>query len=338
MHSDLEWSTNREVFQRLAETYRYQLQVHCYRMLGSLYEAEDLVQETFLRAWRARGRFEGRTSFRNWLYRIATNACLNAVATRSRTARILPEAHGPPNQGPLQSTPAMDVEWLEPYPDLALDAVADAAPGPEARYETHESVQLAFIAAIQQLPARQRATLLLRDVLGWSALETAQLLDTTPASVNSALQRARATLERHGDPGLAKTPATDDNQRGLLERYVQTWEAADIDGFIALLKEDAVQSMPPRPQWYRGREAIRAFLMFVRQPRPPGQSRALLTRANGQPAFGHYIRDTRADDFRPHLIQVVTIEGDAIAALTAFIDPRLFPKFGLPSMLPHVAE
>jgi len=336
----IEWSTDREEFQQLAESYRYQLQVHCYRMLGSLHDAEDLVQETFLRAWRARERFEGRSSFRSWLYRIATNACLNAIATRARARRILPDTYGPPAQDPRQPlTPAeADIAWLEPYPDTALNEVVDVAPGPEARYELRESIQLAFIAAIQQLPARQRAVLLLRDVLGWSAIETAQLLDTTVASVNSALQRARATLERDPSAAGPGTPQpTDAAQHELLERYIHSWESADMDTFAALLKEDAVLRMPPWIQWFRGRDAIRTFFLSIRQPRPSGGSRATFVGANGQPAFAHYTLSEDCSGFRPQAIQVLTLERDAIAVLTAFLDKDLFPRFGLPLTLPREA-
>ncbi len=337
----IEWSTDREVFQQLAESYRYQLQVHCYRMLGSLHEAEDLVQETFLRAWRARERFEGRSSFRNWLYRIATNACLNAIAARTQSRRILPDAFGPPSTEPLRAPrpEEADIAWLEAYPDTALNEIADATPGPESRYELHESVQLAFIAAIQQLPARQRAVLLLRDVLGWSAIETAQLLDATVASVNSALQRARATLEQHGGTHEVGTRSTPDAaQRVLLERYVQTWEASDMDGFAALLKEDAMLRMPPRPQWYLGRDAIRTFFGWIRQPPAAGGSRVILTGANAQPAFAHYTLTDDGAALRAQAIQVLTIEHGSIAVLTAFLDTRLFPKFGLPLSLPLAAR
>jgi RNA polymerase sigma-70 factor (ECF subfamily) len=336
----IERSTDREEFQQLAESYRYQLQVHCYRMLGSLHEAEDLVQETFLRAWRAHDRFEGRSSFRNWLYRIATNACLNAIATRAHARRILPDDFGPPAQDPRQPLPPpdADIAWLEPYPDTALNQVVDAAPGPEARYELRESVQLAFIAAIQQLPARQRAVLLLRDVLGWSAAETAQLLDASVASVNSALQRARATLERHAaSTGPGTPPATDAAQRELLERYINSWETADMHGFAALLKEDAVLRMPPWSQWFRGRDAIRTFFVTIHQSRAGVGSRVRLVGANAQPAFAHYAPTGDGSQLRAQAIQVLTLERDAIAVLTAFLDKELFARFGLPLTLPHEA-
>jgi RNA polymerase sigma-70 factor (ECF subfamily) len=239
---------DQDAFQRLAEPYRRELQLHCYRMVGSVHDAEDLVQETFLRAWRGIAGFEGRSSFRAWLYRIATNACLNALAGRAR--RELPEKQGPPSDQPpdrmLESGPATEIPWLQPYPDAALEGIADPAPGPDVRYEMREAVHLAFIAAIQHLPPRQRAVLLLRDVLGWSAAGTARLLDTSVMSVNSALQRARATLEKRLPAGRPSAPpAPNDRQRALLDRYVRAWESADVDGFVALLREDATVSMPP---------------------------------------------------------------------------------------------
>jgi RNA polymerase sigma-70 factor (ECF subfamily) len=326
---------DRDAFQRLAEPYRRELQVHCYRMLGSLEDAEDLVQETFLRAWRARDRFDnGRASLRTWLYRIATNACLNALASRSRTHRVLPEAHGPPSDRPPDGGPAAEVAWLEPYPDAYLEGVADAAPGPEARYEAHEAVQLAFVAAIQHLPPRQRAALLLRDVLGWSAAETARLLDASVTSANSALQRARTTLATrfpNGRPGAQ--PALDDRQRALLARYVRAWEGADLDGFVALLREDAVLNMPPYAQWYRGRAAIRGFFAWARMSGGDGGEWLVPTASNRQPAFAQYVR-SRDGRWRAHALWLLTIEDGAIGALTGFIEPRLFAAFGLPAVLP----
>ncbi len=350
----LEASTrgDREAFQRLAEPYRRELQLHCYRMLGSLQDAEDLVQETFLRAWRGLAGFKGDASFRSWLYRIATNVCLTALAKRASARRALPETQAPPaasDQMP-EGAPATEIAWLEPYPDAALEGIADDAPGPDARYELHEAVQLAFVAAIQLLPPRQRAVLLLRDVLGWSATETAGLLDTSVASANSALQRARATLGKRfptGQPTSLSTslPAPDDQQRALLDRYVRTWEDADLDGLVALLREDAVLSMPPWPQWYRGRAAIRAFFGWALGSaacgslRSPRSYRLVLTAANRQPAFAVYCRvadevaESAGSEWRAHAIQLVTLQGDAIAALTTFRDPQLFAAFGFPATL-----
>jgi RNA polymerase sigma-70 factor (ECF subfamily) len=325
---------DRDAFERLVEPYRRELQLHCYRMLGSLQDAEDLVQETLLRAWRGRDRFEGRSSVRNWLYTIATNACLNALAQGRRARRVLPETLGAPADRTPAGAPATEIAWLEPYPDAALEGIPDAAPGPEVRYELQEAVQLAFVAAIQHLPPRQRAVLLLRDVLGWSASETAGLLDVTVASVNSALQRARATLEQRvpREPPRA-TPAPDDRQRALLERYLQTWEGADLDGFVALLREDAVLNMPPWRQWYRGREAIRALLAWA-WPSAGRPVRLVPIAANRQPAFALYRRGAAGRELQAHGIWLLTLQDEAIAALTGFLDPRLCAAFGLPAVLP----
>jgi RNA polymerase sigma-70 factor, ECF subfamily len=326
---------DRDAFEELTEPYRRELQLHCYRMLGSLLDAEDLVQETLLRAWRGIDRFEGRSSFRSWLYRIATNACLNVLASRQSARRLLPEAHGPPSDRLPDGGPASEVAWLEPYPDTLLEGIADAAPGPDARYEQHEAVQLAFVAAIQHLPARQRAVLLLRDVLGWSAAETAILLDASVPSVNSALQRARATLGKRLPNGRPPTEdAPDDRQRVLLDRYVQTWESDDPDGFIALLREDAILSMPPYPEWYLGPAAIGRFLRYAWSASGPGGRRLLPTAANGQPAFALYTHGRTTTAFPAHSIWLPSLRGDAIAGLTGFVDARLFARFGLPAMLP----
>lgn len=339
---DLARVGDQDAFQRLTEPYRREVQLHCYQMLGSFQDAEDLVQETFLRAWRGLNGFEGRSSFRNWLYRIATNACLNALAKRANIRRALPETQGPPAEEMPGGAPVTEAPWLEPYPDSALEGIADTAPGPDARYELHESVQLAFIAAIQLLPPRQRAVLLLRDVLGWSAAETAILLDTSVAAANSALQRARTTLEKQfptGQPNAAPSlPMPDDQQRTLLDRYVRAWEDADLDGFVALLRDDATISMPPWPHWYRGREAIRKLLEWIWRPRTDGNrppaSRLLPTAANGQPAFALFRRDAEGDEWRAHTLQVLTLQDGAVSAITAFRDPRFVVAFGFPETLP----
>jgi RNA polymerase sigma-70 factor, ECF subfamily len=323
---------DRDAFQRLTEPYRAELQLHCYRMLGSLPDAEDLAQETYLRAWRAVRGFEGRTSLRAWLYRIATNACLNALASRASARRVLPEAQGPPATGPPSGRPATDVPWLGPYPDAALEGVADSAPGPETRYEMQEAVQLAFVAAIQLLPPRQRAVLLLRDVLGWSAAETAAQLEASVASVNSALQRARAQLRARFPGGRPEAqPAPDREQQALLERYVRAWELADLDGFVALLREDAVVAMPPWPHWYAGQEAIGAFFTWVSRPGGPGPFRLVPTGANRQPAFAAYAAEEGA--WRAHAIQVLTLRDGAIAGVVSFREPGLVAAFGLPEVL-----
>jgi RNA polymerase sigma-70 factor (ECF subfamily) len=331
----------REAFQQLAEPYRRELHLHCYRMLGSLDDAEDLVQETFLRAWRGFDRFEGRASVRTWLYRIATNACLNALASRASARRVLPESLGPATDRMPHGEPVTEIAWLEPYPDSALEGIADAAPGPDARYEMHEAVQLAFVAAIQHLPPRQRAVLLLHDVLRWSGAETAGLLDASVASVNSALQRARATLEKQFPGGRPSgQPAPDDRQRALLDRYVRAWEGADLDGFVALLREDAVLSMPPWCQWYAGREAIGAFFAWAweRHGDGPAPFRLVPTAANRQPAFALYVRGPEGPDRHAHTIQVLTLRDDAIGGLVYFRDTRLFASFGLPAVLPASPE
>ncbi len=325
---------DREAFQRSAEPHRRELRLHCYRMLGSFHDAEDLVQETYLRAWRGIDGFEGRASFRSWLYRIATNACLNALEARASTRRVLPDMQGPPFDRMPDPVPATEIAWLEPYPDLALDGVAAVAPGPDARYELHEAVRLSFIAAIHLLPPRQRAVLLLRDVVGWSAADVAGLLDASVASVNSLLQRARATLDERLPAG--RTPvasALTDGQRALLERYVRSWESTDVVSFVQLLEEEAVISMPPWPHWYRGREAIGVFFTWTARPGGNAPFRLVPTGANDQPAFAFYSRFHGAE-WRAHSLQVLTLGGDAVAAMTSFVTPSLFASFNLPATIP----
>lgn len=325
-------------FAQLAEPFRRELRLHCYRMLGSLHEAEDLVQETYLRAWRSFDSFEGSGSFRGWLYRIATNACLNAIESRKAARRVLPDQQGPaaskmPEGDPAtESGPATEIAWLEPYPDSHLDDLADDRPNPEARYVSREAVQLAFVATIQQLPPRQRAALLLCDVLGWAANEAATLLGGSTASINSALQRARETLAKRypdGRPQAASRP--DAAQQKLLSRYLSAWEGHDLDGFVALLKEDATFTMPPWLQWYAGRDAIRAF--FAIAWHHCGGMRLVPTAANGQPAFAVYARTEADPRFAANAIHVLTLEGDAISTVTMFLEPRIFEAFGLPLVL-----
>jgi RNA polymerase sigma-70 factor, ECF subfamily len=327
-----------QAFERRAEPFRREIRLLCYRMLGSLHEAEDAVQETYLRAWRSFESFAD-GSFRAWLYRIATNVCLNAIETRKRAHRLLPDQLTPAAatiempDGP----PPTDVAWLEPYPDSNLEGIADEAPNPEARYSARQAVQLAFVAAIQLLPPRQRAALLLCDVLGWAAAEAAGLLGGSTASINSALQRARETLAKHYPAGLpAAALQPDPGQQKLLDRYLKAWEGHDLDGFVALLKEDAAFTMPPWLLWFVGREAIGSF--FAMAWKTCGGLRLVPTAANGQPAFAIYeYADTR---WNARSIQVLTLRDETISALTTFeppIGPQLFQAFGLPLVLPDAS-
>ncbi len=323
---------DRSAFDRLAAPYRGELRLHAYRMLGSVHDADDAVQETLLRAWRALASFEQRASFRAWLYRIATNVCLNAVSAGRPARRVLPESVAPPSDR-LPAGAPVDLPWLEPYPDAALEGVPDRRAGPDARYELRESVRLAFVAAIQLLPPRQRAALLLHDVLGWSGAESARLLETTVGSVNSALQRARATLRQKLPAGPGDVPAAPEGERRvLLERYVRCWETADVAAFVSLLREDAVLTMPPWRDWYRGREALGRFLAVANRPGGPGPFRLLATAANTQPAFAFYYR-CEGRGWRPHSIAVLTLAGPQIAAMTSFVWPELFRWFELPDEL-----
>lgn len=324
-----------DTFRQLVERHRPELHLHCYRMLGSLQDAEDVVQETLLRAWRARNAFGGRASPRTWLYKIATNACLDVL--RQRSKRRLPVGYGSPADPRFPGAePRPEVSWLEPYPDSLLDLI-DQRAGPDARYDSHESVELAFLAAVQHLSSRQRAVLLLRDVLEWSASETAGLLETSIASVNSALQRAREAMKRQLPAGaesfVSQIPARD-TRREIADQYRQAWEAADIHRLAALLKEDVTLSMPPVPSWYLGRAAVAEFL--VRNPLAPEWQRRLRlhpTGANRRPAFATYHREDNSDVFRPFGLMTLRIEGEMIAEVLGFVDPTLFRFFDLPAML-----
>ncbi len=319
-----------DAFEGLTEPYRRELQVHCYRMLGSLVDAEDMVQETMLRAWKRRGTYAGRAPFRAWLYRIATNACLDELAARPR--RGLPTStFGPADPDLPPDPPRLDPIWLEPYPDAFLP-VAHADPA--ARYDQRESIRLAFLVALQELPPRQRAILLLRDVLGWKAAEVASLLDLSLSSVTSALYRARATLSaryRGDDPRAPVAELADPSEQRFLERYIQAWETADIDGLTLLLKEDATFPMPPAPSWYRGRGDIRAFISgTILSGAARGRWRLLPTRANGLPAFGLYRRQEDRPVYTAFAIQVVRLASGLVADATTFGFPQLFRRFGLP--------
>ncbi|GAA3937964.1 sigma-70 family RNA polymerase sigma factor [Actinomadura viridis] len=315
-------------FQQRADPYRRELLAHCYRMLGSIHDAEDLVQETYLRAWRSYGGFEGRSSLRTWLYRIATNCCLTAIDQRGH--RPLPSGLGAPNGEPERPVVAApEVPWLEPAPDAAL---AGAAADPATIVATRERTRLAFVAALQHLPPNQRVVLILRDVLKWRATEVAELLETSTASVNSALQRARAQLRQVAPEEDAMVEPADPGQRDLLDRYATLFERADIAGLVELFKEDAVWEMPPFPEWFVGRGTIARLIVAQCGPEP-GELRLVPTAANGQPAFGLY---RRGEDgvHRPYHLQVLTVTAEGIARGSVFFDTSLFPLFGLPETLP----
>jgi len=318
-------------FRELTDSYRRELQFHCYRILGSMQDAEDALQETMLSAWRGLRGFEERSSLRAWLYRIATNRCLDALRDAGRQPPAAPE---PPFEPPAPTRLA-EPTWLEPYPDALLEGLIDPSPGPDARYETRETVELAFIAALQELPPRQRAALVLRDALGFRAGEVADMLDTSEDSVKSALKRARATIERlHPAPGRERAllPHSAD-ERELVRRFSEAWVADDIDGVVALLTDDAWVTMPPSPLQYQGRQAIAAFLREIAAWRGERRYRLIATRANGQPAFGCYRTDAHAPIAHPAGLIVLTLEGDRIAAITNFVDTSVLPHFGLPRTL-----
>ncbi|WP_341677448.1 sigma-70 family RNA polymerase sigma factor [Niveibacterium sp. SC-1] len=326
---------DRDSFPSLAEPHRRALKLHCYRMLGSAHEAEDAVQETFARAWHALDGFEGRASLKNWLYRIATNACLDALSRRARQERVLPGQLGPSTSELPPGEPDLDFPWLQPFPDIEVGELADESPGPETRYETRESIRLAFVAAVQQLPPRQRAALILADVIGWPVSEVAALLGGTVASINSVLQRARGTMRsQYGIAPGSHRPPPDEWQRRLVDRYVRAWESADLDGFVGLLKEDASYAMPPWRHWYRGREDIGRF--FAEVWRLYGGFRLLPVGANLQPAFGLYALSPREPIWRAHSLQVLSLGADGIDGLTMFmkpLGPTLFDEFGLAPIL-----
>jgi len=313
-----------QAFRRLVEPYRRELRAHCYRMSGSLHDADDLVQESMLRAWRGLAGFEGRSSLRTWLHRVTTHACLDTLEKRS--ARVLPRDVGSPADPSAPMTPDAETTWLEPCPD----DLSDGAPAsPEARYDARESVALAFLTALQHLPARQRAVLLLRDVIGHDAAECAAVLETSVASVNSALQRARETLATRP---VASPDRDDAPTRALLARYVLAWEQADVSSLVALLREDATLAMPPFASWFVGRDAIAASIGgMVLVPEARGNLALVSIRANGAPAFAMYARDRATGELRAAAIHVLTIDDGAIGAIDAFLDPTLFERFGLPA-------
>jgi RNA polymerase sigma-70 factor, ECF subfamily len=331
---------NDEAFRQLVEPYRKELHAHGYRMLGSVHDADDALQEALLRAWRGLAKFQGRSSIRSWLYRITTNACLDLISRRPR--RMLPIDHGPAAApGEDLGEPLIESVWVEPYPDQ-MHGVEDGYSSPEARYELRESVELAFIVALQHLPATQRAVLILRDVLGFSAREVAETLRTTVASVNGALQRARkAAAERL--PGESQQVALralgDDGLRKLVERYIAAWEHGDVDAILALLAEDATFTMPPLPTWYRGHDSIARFLTrYALRDR----WRLVPARANGQLSFGCYAWDAQTGSHLALSLDVLTLQGTRATEVTSFVTPYtqgparerfatdVFQRFGLP--------
>jgi RNA polymerase sigma-70 factor, ECF subfamily len=314
-------------FADLTRPYRRELLVHCYRMLGSLDDADDAVQEAMLKGWRGLSRFEGRSTLRAWLYRIATNVCLDALDHRAR--RVLPAAVGGPADPAAPPLPGNDeIAWLQPYPDVLLEvADSDPAADPASAVMRREHIELAFVAAVQYLPARRRAVLLLRDVLGFSAAETAAMTGMSVASVNNMLLRARAAMAaRRPADGLDATPAAARDE--LVRRYVRAWHAADVPALVALLRHDADMSMPPTPSWYRGRDSIGIYLEHLFAS-PVGRGlRLLRTAANRQPALAVY--DGTAE---PFAIKVLTVHSGLVSAITGFVHPGLFPRFGLPGRL-----
>jgi RNA polymerase sigma-70 factor (ECF subfamily) len=323
-------SGDEAAFAALTEPYRRQLHVHCYRMLGSFDEAEDLVQETLLRAWRARAGFEGRSMVRTWLYRIATNACLDVLESRSRP---LLSADGTRSEEPTA------VNWLQPYPDRLLDQIASSDSEPDALVIAKETIELAYLVAIQYLPPRQRAILILRDALGWSAKETAKLLDDSVASVNSALHRARSSMrkrlpERRLEWSVAATPTT--AERKLLESYMDATDRADVAGLTALLREEVRLTMPPFPTWFQGREEIATAFALSTDPASPtylGQFRTVATAANRQPAVAGYVRRPGDSAYRALGLDVLRLEDDRVIEITRFVNADLFAAFGLPPTL-----
>jgi RNA polymerase sigma-70 factor (ECF subfamily) len=318
----------REDFAHLTDPFRPELLAHCYRMLGSVHDAEDQVQETMIRAWRSYEDFQGRASLRTWLHRIATNACLRALENSSR--RPLPSGLGGPGEHPEAPLAAArpEVPWLQPIPDALI---ASGSADPADIVASRQSMRLALIAALQYLPARQRAVLILHDVLRWRAAEIADLLDTTAAAINGMLRRARARLEQAAPDADQMHEPAESGDRALLDRYATAFENADITTIMQLLREDAVFEMPPEPTWFAGRELIGRFLQ-ARVLAEPSRFRMIPTAANGQPALAAYLRGHR-DVYRAHSICVLSIAASRITRVTSFNDPSLFEAFGLPQTI-----
>ncbi len=319
-----------DAYAELVGVHRPALHAHCYRMLGSVPDAEDALQEALLRAWKGLPRFEGRSSLRSWLYTIATNACLKAI--ERRPTRVLPVDYGPPGDPHRElDQPLVESVWMQPYPDERL---ADVESTPDARYEQREAVEIAFVAALQHLPAKQRAVLILRDVLGFSGAEVAEALELSPAAVYSALQRAHKTVdEKLPAQSQQATLASvgDQKVRSLITKYVDAWERADVEGIVELLTEDAYIAMPPYRTWYSGRDAVEVFLR--KTPLRERRWRVLPSHANGQLSFANYLWDEEKRTYAFHGTEVMTLRGDRISEWMAFLDPEGYAIFGLPATL-----
>jgi RNA polymerase sigma-70 factor, ECF subfamily len=321
-----------DAFRRLVEPHRPALHAHCYRMLGSVQDAEDALQDALLRAWRGLANFEGRSSLRTWLYKIATNTCLDLIARRPK--RMLPTEYGPPGDPQDQSEPPqLESASVEPYPDQGRE-LEDTAPGPDVRYEWREAVELAFIVALQHLPPRQRAVLILRDVLGFTGGEVAELLGTSVGSVSGALHRARQAVDERL-PAVSQQATLralgEDDVRELVQAYLEAWERGDLDAIVAMLVDDATIEMPPTALWYDGRDAMADFLATWALKE---RWRFVPARANGQLAFGTYSWDAGRESYRASAIDVLTLRGAKVEAITAFVTPEVFRSFGLPDELP----
>jgi RNA polymerase sigma-70 factor, ECF subfamily len=320
-----------KAFASLTEPHRKELLTHCYRMLGSTEDAEDQVQETFLRAWRRLQTYQGKGTLRAWLYKIATNACLDVITRRPK--RSLPNEISPPSDPYAPPEPPVtEPLWIQPYPDELLAPVETS---PEARFESRESISLAFMVALQELPARQRCALILGDVLDWNAAEIAELLDISVSAVNSLLHRARSMMKgRYPGKSHEKSYMNEERRNQLLERYLHAWETADIDTIVSMLAEEATFPMPPLPSWYQGREAIRAFLLATSLAgEAAGRWRLLPMRANGLPGFAFYLLDKNSRQYLPFAIQVLSFADERLSEVTTFGFPELFSTFNLPASL-----
>lgn len=327
---NLAQSGDQAAFAQLTDGYRRELRLHCYRILGSTQDAEDALQETYLGAWQALANFEERSSLRTWLYRIATNRCLNML----RSARRRPEVVASLNQSTLEPTRAGEVVWLEPYPDILMDGLADDSPGPDVRYETRESVSLAFITVLQLLPPRQRVALVLRDILGYTAHEAAEMIEATEASVESALKRARISLHDHlaetdrEPPPVPNSPV----ERNIVARVTTAFETGRVEELLALLTEDVSVTMPPVPGECENREEAERYFRTT-SFRPGRSTRTVATRSNGQPTLATYVRDPQTGLYHASGIAVLTLSGSLISAVTIF-GKDVLPSFGLPRVLP----